>query len=159
MRLEMVRLATEPYAYFKVDDREVKRGGHSYTIETLEAIRADLPQVALCLMIGIDQFANFNQWERWQEIPNFAHVVVNSRTGFEGVLPSEINDFYKTYSAKDVEDLQSTTQGKILSLQLETLPISSTLIREKIKRNEDVCSLLPKKVWEYIRQKKLYGSS
>ena len=87
-RLAMIELAIRDLPGFRADDRELQRGGLSYTVLTLESLRAELGNTPLCLLVGADQFRNFETWHRWQEIPDLVHLVVLNRPGTAaGALP------------------------------------------------------------------------
>ena len=78
-RLKMARLAFSGLERVSVDDREILREGHSYTIDTLEALQAEEPDAAFFLLIGGDQLAAFTRWHRWQDILSRATVCVAER--------------------------------------------------------------------------------
>ncbi|MDF3055610.1 MAG: nadD [Gammaproteobacteria bacterium] len=155
-RVRMVQLAVATQPFFSVDDREIRRGGNSYMIDTLVDIRAAFPEAPLCLIIGVDQFSKFDQWKGWLDMPSLSHIVVTTRQGFECVLNSQIKDFLFKHKTDKVRDLQQLTCGKIFLLSLDTLPISSTEIRGKIAKGEDVGPYLPKEVGDFITQCGLY---
>ena len=80
-RLAMVELAIAGNPGLEVDAREVLRQGPSYTIETLEELRAEDPPRALALIVGADAFLGLPAWHRWRELFDLAHVVVVARPG------------------------------------------------------------------------------
>ena len=76
VRLRMVRAAVAGQPYFVVDDREVRRTGPSYSVDTLTELRREYPERSLCLLLGMDAFLGLPQWHRWRELLTLAHVVV-----------------------------------------------------------------------------------
>ncbi|OGT06369.1 MAG: nicotinate (nicotinamide) nucleotide adenylyltransferase [Gammaproteobacteria bacterium GWF2_41_13] len=78
-RLAMVKLAIGNNTAFNADDREIKRGNISYTIDTLKSLRQDYPDTPLCLIIGTDAFQELQQWHHWKELIDYAHLVVMYR--------------------------------------------------------------------------------
>ena len=79
-RLEMLRLAIDGHAELRIDNREIKRKGPSFMVETLESIRQDVgPDASLSLVLGSDAFAIFSEWRRWEDITEIAHLVVLER--------------------------------------------------------------------------------
>lgn len=80
-RLHMVRLATMAEPGFTVDDRELRRQGPSYSVDTLASLRGEFPGRSLCLITGMDAFLGLPGWHRWDEILDFAHIVVAHRPG------------------------------------------------------------------------------
>jgi nicotinate-nucleotide adenylyltransferase len=155
-RLQMVELVTKTQAYFKLDDREIKRGGKSYMIDTLTDIRIEYPCEPLSLIIGVDQFAKFDQWKDWQKIIQLAHIIVTTRAGFEYSVPPEIETFLLQHQTDKVADIHAAVCGRILFLPLDTLLISSTVVRDKIVKGENVADLLPQGVWAYVKENILY---
>ena len=67
-RLSMVQLAVEEMPAFECDDREIRRGGVSYTVLTVRELRQELDQKPLCLIVGLDSFLDLPHWHRWTEI-------------------------------------------------------------------------------------------
>ena len=83
LRVEMVRAAVADQPAFVVDDREVRRAGASYTVDTLTELRAEHPHRSLCLLLGMDAFLGLPAWHRWRELFELAHVVVAHRPGWK----------------------------------------------------------------------------
>jgi len=153
-RLAMVELAIRDLPGFRVDDRELQRGGLSYTVLTLELLRAEFGSTPLCLLIGADQFRNFETWHRWREIPELAHLVVLNRPGEKaGALPA----WARECECADVHDLRKAPAGRLAFLAVRPQDISATRIRAAIAREESVQGLLPEAVLDYIRINQLYG--
>src|SRR5205807_1734023 len=75
-RLQMVRAAVADQPSFVVDDREVRRSGVSYSVDTLTELRPEYPQASLCLLLGMDAFLGLPNWHRWRELLTLAHIVV-----------------------------------------------------------------------------------
>ena len=82
-RWQMLTLALADYPDFVLDDCEIKRGGPSYSIDTLQQLRAAMPETPLCLMLSLDQFLQFEHWREWQRIPELAHVLIAGRPGYQ----------------------------------------------------------------------------
>jgi len=80
-RLEMIRAAVGDDPRFVVDDREFHRPGPSYTILTLEEMRAERGAQPLVLILGMDAFAGIDSWHRAGELASLAHIVVAERPG------------------------------------------------------------------------------
>src|SRR3984893_2121982 len=78
-RLQMVRAAVADQPSFVVDDREVRRSGLSYSVDTLTELRREYPQASLCLLLGMDAFLGLPNWHRWRELLTLAHIVVAHR--------------------------------------------------------------------------------
>jgi nicotinate-nucleotide adenylyltransferase len=152
-RLAMVELAIRGLPGFRVDDRELRRGGPSYTVLTLESLRAERGAAPLCLLIGMDQFRGFESWHRWQEIPDLAHIVVLSRPGtVPGILPA----WAQGRVAEDGAVMQRTPAGRLVFLGVSPQDISATRIRSALAKGDPVAGMLPDAVLEYIQVNHLY---
>jgi nicotinate-nucleotide adenylyltransferase len=153
-RLAMVELAIRGLPGLRADDRELQRGGSSYTVLTLESLRAELGKTPLCLLIGADQFRSFETWHRWQEIPALAHLVVLNRPGtLFGALPV----WARARVCEDFRFLREAPAGQLAFLSVSPQDISATRIRAALARGESVQGLLPEAVLDYIRINQVYG--
>lgn len=154
-RAEMVRLAIRDEPGFVLDTRELDRGGISYMVDTLAALRAERIDAALCLLVGQDQFANFERWHRWTEILELCHFVVLNRPGVP--VPDMPGWAQARVSAN--EEWRSLPAGKLVFLTVQPQDISATRIRERLAAGESVKGWLPRAVCEYIETNHLYGLS
>jgi len=157
-RLEMLRRGVRDNAdLIKVDTREIERGGVSYTIDTIDSLKKE-DDVALMLIIGMDQFTKFDQWKNFDRILAQADLVVTTRPGME--LPYSLEDFPLGVRAlvADYDSQQAMLKGghTIYFMRLEDVEASSTEIRKKVRFGQPVNSLVPPGVEEYIRENKLY---
>jgi nicotinate-nucleotide adenylyltransferase len=152
-RLAMAELAVRDLPGFRVDDRELHRSGLSYTVLTLESLRAEFGNVSMCLLIGADQFHAFETWHRWQEIPELAHLVVLNRPGATaGRLP----DWARGHECANLHELRETPAGRLAFLAVSPQDISATRIRAALARRDSVEGLMPMAVLDYIRNNQLY---
>lgn len=142
-RLEMCQLATEEYDAFSVSSFELERDAVSYTVYTAEHFHEVYPQKELVLLMGSDMFLSFPKWYQWEKIMSLCTL---------GVISRESDDEEKLQ--EQMKNLSS--YGKILLCQAEAFPLSSTEIREKLKKNADCSCYLPKKVVQYIMRENLY---
>jgi nicotinate-nucleotide adenylyltransferase len=149
-RLAMVRAAVADDPAFRVDDRELKRAGKSYTLDTLLSLREEIPEAPICLLLGNDAFRGFPGWHRPQEILQQAHLVVMARPG------EPVPTLYPEHIATDPALLEQTLGGKILQQQVTQLEISATQIRAMLKEGRSPRYLLPEPVLEIIERQGLY---
>lgn len=160
-RLRMVELATRCNPAFQVDDRELRRPAASYTIDTVEGLRAELaPSVPLCLIVGADAFALFETWKRWRELLDRVHLIVAHRPGFE-IRPTTAAlaaEFEARLTLRN-GDLATAAAGRIRPLAITPLGISATQIRRDLRAGLSARYLLPESVLGYIESNGLYGSS
>ncbi len=153
-RLRMVELAIAGLAGLRADDRELRRGGPSFTVLALQELRAELGIAPLCLLIGTDQLRGFERWFHWQEIPRLAHLVVLERPGSKaGDWPGWVRE----RQTADLAALQREPAGRLAFLAVNPQDISSTGIRERLARGESVAGLVPDAVQEYIHTNAIYG--
>lgn len=142
------------------DDRELRRRGFSYTIDTLKELRTEKgPDTPLCLCIGMDSLIDLNQWHQWRKLTEIAHIVVAARPGWHLPKSGEVLEFVRTHRATDKTQLQETPSGKILIMEMTLLPISATGIRQALKRGESIRYLVPGAVIDYITQHQLYSDT
>ena len=157
-RLEMVRVATQGQLKFSVDDCELRREGPSYTIDTLATIREEQPDVALGLIVGMDAFLGLTSWHRWNEILDFAHLVVAYRPGWRIPDVGELGELIGTHGTSDVEDLHENSDGGVFVHAVTQLEIASTEIRDLIAAGRDPRFLMPDAVRDVILESKCYAS-
>ena len=155
-RLEMVCLATASDASLLVDDCELQRDRPSYTVDTLESLRAELgAEATLFLIVGWDAFSGLPGWHRWDEILQLASLVVLQRPEQDQELPEVLKDLLAARSVGDASAMQAT-HGEILCLAQTPLAISATHIRSLIQAGRSPRFLLPDSVLGYIETKGLY---
>lgn len=158
-RCAMVRMAIAGEAGLRLDERELQRGGPSYSIDTLSATRAEVgAEASLALVIGVDAFAALDTWHRWRELLEFAHIVVMERP--DAVLPQTgpVAELLLQYRS-DVAALRTRTHGAIVPFALPPLWVSATALRALLAAGRSPRYLLPDVVWSYIREHDLYGTS
>ncbi len=158
-RLAMVQTGLKPLSHLiTVDDREIRRGGLSYTVETLKSLREDYPEEELFLIMGMDQFLNFPQWKDFGQILELTHLVVTSRPDIE--LPLSLEDFPKALQALveafDGEEALLQNGHKILLVQLKDVLVSATEIRRRYRQNQPAAKLVTPEVDAFIREQGLY---
>lgn len=157
LRLEMVRAAIGDQPGFVLDDREIRRGGVSYTMDTLAELRAEYPARPLCLLLGMDAFAGFTSWHRWQEILAVAHVVVAHRPGWQAPEAGPLADLLVAHGVASVEPLHRRLSGGIHVRKVTPLEISSTELRELLVSGGDPRFLVPEAVRTIIMESGCYA--
>jgi len=133
-RVAMLRLAIEGVRGLAVDDRELRRAGPSYTIDTLREIRAELPDAELHLLVGSDTARDFAQWREAGTIRQLATLVILSRPGTS--VPADA--------------------GAARVLGVPAIDISATQVRERVRAGETIRFLVPETVARYIADRRLY---
>jgi len=158
-RIEMLRLGIKGNEHLiEIDTQEIERGGVSYSIDTIKSYaKADDD---LFLIIGMDQFSKFDKWKNFEEILGLVDLVVTSRPGTE--LPYSLEDWPAAVRGLvgdfDAKEAVLKNGQSIYFYQLEDVPVSSTEVRKKVRLGQDVQTLVPSGVEEYLRTNKLYES-
>lgn len=157
-RLAMVRCALQgvaPTEGLVADDREVRRSGPTYTVDTLTELRSELgPEAALVLILGSDQLHNLASWHRWNELLDLAHLAVTQRerVALSG-LPQPVQALLDAHGQGALPD---TPSGAIVLFRMPAVPVSATVLRQQIGRGEPVSGLTPSAVLDYIAAHHLY---
>ena len=149
-RLAMLEMALCPG--LRVDDREIRRGGRSYTIETLTELRRELGQRPLCFILGADAWNGLPRWHRWQELTTYAHLVVATRPG---VVLQEIPELARA-ARGSAEELLAAPAGGVLQVRIPLLPISSTDLKARLRDARAIDHLAPQAVVQFIAENRLY---
>lgn len=161
-RLQMVLRSTAENAHFSVDASEVEAAAPSYTVHTLERLRAELgPAQSLVLLVGADAFAGLSTWHRWRDIFALAHVAVSHRPGFPveaSSLPHELATEFNDRRLTDPASLKNAAAGGIVTFAMTQLAISATQIRKLLSNGKSARYLLPDPVLDYINLHQLYKS-
>jgi nicotinate-nucleotide adenylyltransferase len=161
-RLAMLDLALTEFPRLALDTREIARGGKSYTVDTLAALRADMPGRPLLLLVGADAFLGFPKWHRWTDLFDLAHIVVVPRPGvaLEPTLSGPLALQWQARSTADAGLLRARAAGSIYVQPVTAQPISSTAVREALARGDaqavEIAGLLPPAVLAYIESHRLY---
>jgi len=161
-RLAMLDLACQEFVALTVDPREITRSGKSYTVLTLEELRAENPNRPLLWIIGADSLLGLPQWHRWRELFEHAHLVVAERPGvsLDPALPAELVPEWNARLVSDPALLYKTAFGAIYRQHVAPQAISASAIRAAIARGGDavltVRGLLPDSVLAYIERNGLY---
>lgn len=149
-RLEMVRLAISEIPYFKTSDFELKRrGGNTYTVDTLKLLNEVYPDTDFFFIVGADSIFDIEKWYHPEEVLKLTTFLAADREGDvrERTLEEQISYLKKKYGAK------------ILKLHLKEMEIASEDIRNMIQKKEDVSALIPDIVIRYINEHGLYGNT
>ncbi len=140
-RLAMTRLAFAGLPGVVVDDRELRRSGPTYTIDTLEALRLEHPQAQFHLIIGGDQWASLKTWQRWQDVVRQAQICVVDRPDLAQSGPPDL---------------------PVTHLKMAPMALSATSLREHLAAGHPLAQRLadlPEAVARYISEHHLYGAS
>ena len=133
-RLEMIRLAIRGNPSFEASDIEMKRGGVSYSVDTLRHLRKEFPSASFYFLIGSDAFQGLYAWKEAEELFRLCRFVIAERPRFP------------------LKDLPP----QILRLPMPQLDISSKDIRQRLEEGKSIQYLVPEPVRDYLEKKRLY---
>ncbi|HZP46822.1 MAG TPA: nicotinate-nucleotide adenylyltransferase [Candidatus Binataceae bacterium] len=157
-RLHMVQLATKGNRHFMVSDSELKRAGRSYTVDTIRHFIATMRgRPELYLLLGTDQFMEFETWRECDEIMRLCNLAVHYRPR-AGETDSDLSLAAVNRFGYVKEGEHYTNRGgRTLSVIPTTfLPISATMIRGKLALRKSIRYLVPGDVADYIERHSLY---
>lgn len=155
-RLRMLEVAVGDCEAFQVDDRELRRGGTSFTVDTLESLRDELDDCALCLILGMDAFSRLDEWQEAQKIPELAHICVAKRPGSSLPASGVARELVSARGTEDPCRLSETSAGRVMVCDIPALQVSGTEIRALIASGRSPRFLVPEAVLEIMKQDGLY---
>ncbi len=158
-RLAMLQLVLQEYPHFRVDDRELRYQRPSYTIDTLTALRAELPHTPLCFLIGMDSLLGLPSWHRWRELTDYAHLVVSLRPGWSPQLQGELAELVREHQTSDIARLHQQLAGCIYWMANQPVALSATALRRDLAAGRSVRDRVPAAVADYIDQQRIYCHS
>ena len=157
LRLAMVKAAVAGEKRFVVDDREVRRTGASYSVDTLTELRAEFPDRSLCLMLGMDAFLGLPDWHRWRDILDLAHVVVWHRPGWKAPVHGPLGEVMVDRGTGAIRELHEQKAGRVYIHAVTQLEIASTQLRQVIVSGTDPRYLVPDEVRKIIVETGCYA--
>ncbi len=160
-RLEMARRAVAGNPRFVIDTREIERDAPSYSVDTLSALRAELPPATpLVLFMGGDAFLGLTTWHEWLRLFDLAHIAVAHRPGYslaswEDALPDALRK-QLTRRSEQAAEIAEKPAGRVFLHTITQLDISASQIRDRALRGKSLRYLLPDSVIHYINENHLY---
>lgn len=154
-RIAMLKLAIKDIPGFTLDDRELKTNEISYTVNSLSAVKEEVKDTPICLLLGYDAFSQIATWHNPDTLIKLAHIIILDRP--EKIINQ--NDFIDkllTTEVKDPKKLKQQNAGLVYFASNPLLCISSTLIRQILGQKLKPRFLLPEPVLNYMAEKKLY---
>jgi nicotinate-nucleotide adenylyltransferase len=162
-RVRMLELAIAGEDAFAVDDREVRRDGPTYSVDTLAEYRRECgPEAPLVFLCGTDAFARVETWHRWEELFDLAHFAVAVRADdleWHSKGPGAIPKALWPRVTMSLKDVLGAPAGRIMTFAMTPLAISSTAIRGLVQARSSIRYLTPDAVVDFIRERSLYATS
>jgi nicotinate-nucleotide adenylyltransferase len=134
-RFRMCELAVAELGFgqkVKVLDIEVNRAGPTYSIETIEVLQKENPDAKFTLILGADAAARISQWHRSDDLKKLVTFLVVNRPG--------------------------ATKSEFDQIEIDAFDISATQVREAVSKQANLSNLISPSVWNFIKERKLYGS-
>ncbi|AND69162.1 nicotinate-nucleotide adenylyltransferase [Dyella thiooxydans] len=147
-RVALLRAALAGQDRLQLDPRELGRDGPSYSVDTLEALRAEQGDRPLVLLMGADAFASLPSWHRWSRLFELAHLGVFTRPGFKAAWPADLDAAITGRLVDPAGDWYVREAGSVLQLEVTPLEISATRIRRLLAEGRVPRYLLPEGVFD-----------
>lgn len=144
-RLKMCELAFRDVEGVVISDMEIRRGGKSYTYDTLKELQR--PDTRLFLLCGTDMVLTFDTWHRFEDIFKMCYPIYVRRENdplITNRIVAKIGEYYEKYGVM------------FRKVQLDPIPISSTQIRQAVREGKDISSMVPAGVARFIEENQLY---
>lgn len=156
-RLEMVSSAVKGYQHFKVLDLEIRRGGKSFTIDTVKEIIDFFPEEEISIMLGEDAFIDIEKWYKSDELLRMVDLIVMLRSGSDAIRSMGSLDSSSGFCYDRNSNEITSTYGHDVSLIRENISnISSSDIRNKVGSGESIEDLVPSTVASFIENNNIY---
>ena len=155
-RVAMIKLAIEGEMGLEVSEVEKDRGGVSYTFELLDYLKESFGD-GFFFIGGLDTLNSIDKWKNWEYIVSNYNILFTTRAKVE-IDNEKIAKIEKTAGKKlnFAKDIASLNPRGLNLIEVPSIPVSSSEIREKIKKGENLSGILHPDVISYIYRKKLY---
>ncbi|MCP4048647.1 MAG: nicotinate-nucleotide adenylyltransferase [Gammaproteobacteria bacterium] len=155
-RLDMLQLAQTEFPALKIDQRETRREGPSYMVETLQELRAEFPQRPLLLLIGQDAANLLHTWFHWQQLFSLTHIVILTRPSIKVEYQQDVTEQIQRRLYVDAQKLLHSQADGVLQLEVTSIDVSATNIKKLISQGRSLHSMMPAAVIDYINKNHLY---
>lgn len=138
LRFEMTDALVQGISGLRADDREIRRGGPTYTVDTLEEILAEQPDTEIFLIVGADTAQRLDTWHRASDVVSLSTIVIVNRDDVTNTAPGFLHD------------------ARVVNVSMNPVDVSSSAIREAVARGESIDSATSSSVVSIIRDRSLY---
>ncbi len=152
-RLFMIRKSLEDIGNFVVDDREITRGGKSFTYDSIQEIKAEYPEAQLYCIVGDDILTNIISWKSFEEIIKLSNILVTRRDRSGKVITDNKVSCYMTQNESIFHD---QSYGKIFIENTSIVDVSSKEIRHRLKNNKSISGLVNINLERWLEKNKVY---
>ena len=156
-RMDMLNLALQGRPNICVDDIEIKKGGVSYSIQTVKSYRRRYgPNFSLSFLVGLDAWQSFSGWNQCDEFSRHSNLIVYSRPG-QYTFDNSSGETFGFQFKEKITELSEFNRGCLFYLSLKKLRISSSSVRVAARRREDLSSMVNPDVADYIALHQIYN--
>ena len=138
VRFEMTEALVEGISGLRADDREIRRGGPTFTVDTLEEIHAEHPDSEIFLIVGADTASRLETWHRASDVVRLSTIVIVNRDDSTNTFPEFLRD------------------ARVVNVTMNPVDVSSSGIRDAVARGESIDSLTSPSVATIVRDHSLY---
>jgi nicotinate-nucleotide adenylyltransferase len=138
VRWEMTEALVAEISGLRADDREIRRGGPTFTVDTLEEILAEQPNTEIFLIVGADTAERLETWHRASDVVRLSTIVIVNRDNSTNAAPGFLRD------------------ARVLNVTMNPVDVSSSGIRDAVARGESIDSSTSLSVASIIRDHSLY---
>ena len=160
-RLQMLKLAIEGNQHFDILEYELEKQTPSYTVDTLEYLSSEHPDLEFYFIVGNELFNHIDTWKNYKRLFELCNFAVITRPGFSDVdssrIPLELKDDFRYHnSIENVISYTNNNSRDIVFTEIRGIEISSTDIRNSVRSTKSIKYLVPDKVEKFITSEKLY---
>jgi len=138
LRFEMTDALVQGISGLRADDREIRRGGPTYTVDTLEEILAEQPDTEIFLIVGADTAQRLETWHRASDVVSLSTIVIVNRDDVTNTASGFLHD------------------ARVVNVSMRPVDVSSSAIRESVARGQSIDSATSSSVVSIIRDHSLY---
>lgn len=138
VRFEMTKALVAGISGLRADDREIRRGGPTFTVDTLEEILGEEPDSEIFLIVGADTANRLETWHRASDVVRLSTIVIVNRDDSTNAAPGFLRD------------------AQVVNVSMNPVDVSSSAIREAVARGESINSLTSSSVASIVRNRSLY---
>lgn len=143
-RVAILRAALQGQDRLILDERELRREGPSYSVDTLIALRKEIgPTRSVVLLVGADAYSGLPSWHRWKELFALAHIGVLTRAGHQIVESPELAQAIGERRISSVAEIRQRPVGAVIDIRVSALEISATHIRNELAADREPRYLVP----------------
>lgn len=138
VRFEMTEALVDGISGLRADDREIRRGGPTFTVDTLEEIIAEHPDTEIFLIVGADTASRLETWHRASDVVRLSTIVIVNRDDVTNAASGFLHD------------------ARVVNVSMNPVDVSSSAIREAVAHGEAIVSATSSSVASIIRDRSLY---